>query len=83
MGVRLLGAQKPVNRPGWWKGKFAFLQVPATVRGGWWTSVRRPTPLPDTRQAGGEGIYRESGWGLHAETAESSLTVILNWSSVV
>ena len=29
-GVRLLTAQKPVNRPGWWKGKFALFQMLAT-----------------------------------------------------
>jgi len=28
-GVRLLTAQKPINRPGWWKGKFALLPMPA------------------------------------------------------
>ena len=29
-GVQLLTAQKPVKRPGWWKGMFALFQVPAT-----------------------------------------------------
>ena len=31
--VWLLAAQKPVNRLGWWKGKFALFPVPATGRG--------------------------------------------------
>ena len=29
-GVQLLTAQKPINRPGWWKGKCALFQMPAT-----------------------------------------------------
>ena len=33
-GVRLLAPQKPVNRPGWWKGKFALFQIPETGREG-------------------------------------------------
>ena len=32
--VRLLAAQKPINRPGWWKGKFALFQMLATWAGG-------------------------------------------------
>ena len=28
-----LAAQKPINRPGWWKGKFASFQVPAAGKG--------------------------------------------------
>ena len=32
--VRLLAAQKPINRPGWWKGKFALFQMLATGAGG-------------------------------------------------
>ena len=31
-GVQPLAAQKPVNRPGWWKEKFALFQMPATWR---------------------------------------------------
>ena len=31
--IWLLTAQKPINRLGWWKGKFALLQLWAT--GGW------------------------------------------------
>ena len=32
--VQLLTTQKPVNRPGLWKGKFALVQMPAAV-GAW------------------------------------------------
>ena len=39
-GYWLLVAQQPINRPGWWKGKFTLFQIWAT----WgWTSVQRPT----------------------------------------
>ena len=33
-GVRLLTIQKLINRPSWWKGKFALFQMPVTTRGG-------------------------------------------------
>ena len=33
-GVWLLTIQKPINRPIWWKGKFALFQTPVTIRGG-------------------------------------------------
>ena len=29
-GIQLLATQKSINRPGWWKGKFALFQMPAT-----------------------------------------------------
>ena len=29
-GIQVLATQKSINRPGWWKGKFALLQVTAT-----------------------------------------------------
>ena len=28
-GIRLLNAQKPLKRPGWWKGKVALFWMPA------------------------------------------------------
>ena len=58
-----LGAQKPINRTGWWKGE----------GGGWQTSVQRPTSLPHDKQ--GLRAFIDRGEGLHAETAPSSLTV--------
>ena len=32
-GVWLRATQEPVNRPGWWRGKFALFQISATVGG--------------------------------------------------
>ena len=72
--VRLLASPKPINRPGWWKGKFALFQMPATGGRGWQTSVQRLISHP--QQAGGESFYRQIVGGSHAETAQSSLTVI-------
>ena len=57
-GVQLLATQKPINRPGWWKGTFALFQMLATGGWGWQTSVQRPTP---PQKAGGESFYRQSG----------------------
>ena len=45
--VGLLTAQKPIHRPGWWKGEFDLLQMLITVwRVGWQTFVQRPTATP-------------------------------------
>lgn len=67
-----LTAQKPLDRPGWWKGESAVIQMPATGGGGQ-MSIQGPTPLPpatsgarafrDRSGRGGEGVR-----GLHAET---------------
>ena len=75
MQVQLLAPQKPVNRPGWWKGKFTLFQMPATGgQGGWQTCVQRPDDKQGVRafigRVGGQG------GGLHTEKAQSSLTVI-------
>ena len=59
----LLTAQKPIKRQVWWKGKFALFWRPAT--GGW---------TPDNQWA---RAFIDRGRGLHAETAQSALTVIL------
>ena len=48
-GVWLLIAQRPINRTGWWKGKFALFQMLATPQlggGGWQTFVQRLIPPP-------------------------------------
>ena len=68
-GVRLLIAQKPIKRQGWWKGKFALFWTPAT-RGRADSCPKADSPHC---QSGGKSFYR---W-LHAETAQSALTVIL------
>ena len=76
-GVQMLPTQKSTNRPDWWNGKF-ISDVSTWVWGGWWTSVQRPTlpppasPWATSRARGFTGRWRE----LHAETAESALTVI-------
>ena len=41
-GVRLISTQKPIKRPGWWKGKFALFWMLATKVGR--TPVQRLTP---------------------------------------
>ena len=46
-GVWLLAAQKPVNRPGWWKGKFALFQMLATGGGSVADICRKADSLPD------------------------------------
>ena len=57
-GVWLLAAPKPVNRPGWWKGKFALFQMPATW--GQDKVFRDICPKADFPpwQAVGESFYR-------------------------
>ena len=41
--VWVLATQKPINRPGWWKEKFALFQMLATEAGGGWQMfVQRP-----------------------------------------
>ena len=75
--VQLLATQKSINRPGGWKGNFALFQIKLATggrEGGGYLSKGRP-PLPLT--SGGESFYRQIGvGGFHAETAQSSLTVI-------
>ena len=77
-GAQVLATQKPVSRPGWWKGKFALFQMPATGVGeGWQTSVQKvgdsPHPLMATS---GARAFIDRSRGLHTETAQSALTVI-------
>ena len=57
-GVRLLYAQKPINRPGWWEGKFALSQTLAAGKGGQ-TSVQRQTPHPSTGNQWGKSCCRQ------------------------
>ena len=74
-GVWLLATQKPINRPGWWKAKFALFQMSASATGegegrhlskGW---------LPALATSGVRAFINRRG--LHAEIAQLSLTVIL------
>ena len=70
--VQLLTTQESIDRLGWWKGKFALFQNPATGREGW-ISVQRPTP-PPLATSGARAFIDRSGEWLHAENAQSSLT---------
>ena len=81
----MLAVQKPMNRPGWWKGKFTLLQMPATELGvedggqlpeGRF-SLHTALPPPATATSGARAfIDRSEGGRLHAETIQSSLTII-------
>ena len=76
-GVWLLAAQKPANRPGWWKGKFGLFQMLATGVGGGDDVSLEADSLPTDGQGGSESVYRtQLGGRLLAETAQSSLPVI-------
>ena len=50
MGVRLLAAQKPVNRPGWWKG--ALFQMPAIG----WGKMADICPKADSPPPNKQGV---------------------------
>ena len=74
-GVWLLACQKPINRLGWWKGKFLYF------RSGNWDGEKLADNCPKagsthSQQAGGQNFYRQNGVGLQVETAQLSLTVI-------
>lgn len=66
-GVWLLITQKPVNRPCWWKGKFALSLMLATGRG----RVVDICPKVDSPTPGKQGVRafidRVGSW-LHVET---------------
>ena len=72
--VRLLASLKPIKRQAWWKVCFILEAGKWWLEVGGWTSVQRSVPLPG--QPVGESFYRHRE-GLHAETAQSALTVIL------
>ena len=76
-----LTAQKPLDRPGWWKGESAVIQMPATGGGGQ-MSIQGPSPLPQATSGARafrnrSGRARGGGRELHAETAQSALTAIV------
>ena len=77
-GVWPLAAQKPVERPGWWKGKFASFWMPANGdRGRRYTCAKADSPAPTMlhQQSGGKNFVAGER-GLHAETAESAPMLI-------
>ena len=67
-------AQKPVNRPGWWKGKFALFQTPATGGGKVVADFcpKAYSPTPD--KAGGENFYKQRG-GSGGTTCRNSTAI--------
>ena len=77
-GVWLLATQKLMKRQGWWKGKFALFWMLATgVGAGSVNSCPKANPfqlLGDNQWA---RAFIDKGRRLHAETAQSALTVIL------
>ena len=72
--VWLRAAQKPLKRPGWWKGKFTLFWMQATGGGGEAGHLSKGQ-LP-ALTSGGKSLYRQRE-GAICETAQSSLTVIL------
>ena len=75
-GVQLLAAQKPINKPGWWKWKSAIIQKPATGGG---SGARVVDICPPALATSGARAFidRDVGVrGLRAEKAQSALMVI-------
>ena len=62
--VWLIAAQKLINRPGWWKGRFALFQTLATEAGG--CLSKGPLPHPDKQEA--RALIDRGGRGVCAET---------------
>ena len=63
--------------------KFCFISYASNWRGGWRISVQSPTPSTLCNKQGVRVFIDKVRGGLHAETVQSSLTVIFNWSSVI
>ena len=58
--VLLLAAQEPINKPGWWKEKFVFLQMPAT---GWGDGVGHLSTPTRTGSQWVRAFMDRSVWG--------------------
>ena len=80
--VRVLTAQKPTERRGWWKGRFACFQRLVTKGRGRRTAVQRPAPSSPCWQAVGKSSYR---WRerLCADTVQSAWQSSWNRSPVI
>ena len=79
-GVRLLATQKPIKRPGWWKGNCFILDAGNRGMGRVDACPKAdstPTPTPTPRDNQWATAFIDRGRGPHAETAQSALTVIL------
>ena len=57
-GVWLLAAQKPINSPGWWKGKFALFQMLATG-GGKVVNICSKADFPTIGNQWGKSFYSQ------------------------
>ena len=73
-GVQQLGSLKPIKRQGWWKGKFALFRRPMGRGGG--KDCWPKADFPPTNDLWAR-VFIGGGRGLHAETAQSTLSVIL------
>jgi len=73
--VWLLAAQKPIKRPGWWKGKCFILEA-GNLGAGSYPKADSPPPatLNDEQWT---TAFTDRGRGLHAETAQLALAVVL------
>ena len=82
-GVLLLAAQKPKKRPSWWKEKFTLFWMSATAvgvgdgRSGEMIHLSKDQYLPHFFYNQWTRVFVGLGRELHAETAQSALTVIL------
>ena len=78
--VWLRAAQKPLKRPGWWKGKFYFiLDAGNWGWGGSWTPVQRPIACTDKWVR----ACIDRGRGLFAKHLSQLWQSSWNWSSVI
>ena len=75
--VWLLATQKPVNRLGWWKGKFALFLTPATVGedGGHLSQGLSPTPGEQ-----GVRVFIDKVGGGYMQKQYSHLQIGHQWS---
>ena len=84
--VQLVATQKSINRLGWWKGKFALFQMPATGRVGWGgqMSVQRlMAPKKPVGNQWGKSFYRQkegATWRNSTVSSDSHLQIGHWWS---
>ena len=64
-GVQLLAAQKPINKSGWWKGKIAIIQKPATGGG---SGERVADIFPPTPATSGARAFIDRDVGVRGST---------------
>ena len=79
-GVQLLGTPKPINRPGWWKGKFALFQTLAT--GGVRVDMCPKADSPPLKTSGTRTCRLREGATCRNSTVRSDLSSSA-WSSAV